>query len=447
MKKLFRCFFIGMLCILFSTTIFVIGCKSDNSLESTEEEIEPADDVVSEVDSTEGPTEERADSLSDRSIIPEEFPLETLEGLDNEKVVPKKQYFIAFSNGSMDDAWRRTFVEDVEKWGNLYQEEYGIQFKWTNAGNNSAKQLSDIETLLSMKPDILLFSPNESVALDPVYDMCEELGIPFICLDREIVKQPDTEGDQYIQLQQPDNFLNGIANGLFIVKDLTEKYGEPAGNVVELSGALGISVSDLRSQGVRYVLDRYPNIRIIESRPADYNRDLGYQLMQDYLEKYPAGEIDGAFGGDDATMLGAYMAVKEAGRDEILPYIYGIDGQLEFLEGILEGNLRMTSEYNPYLGMTAIAYAVSYLNENEIPSRLMVPTRNFSAETEMKKEKLEELVNYCKENELNFVPLELGGQDIFNIEDIKEIYSTPYTVDSSILEGLEPFTTEEPWVE
>lgn len=429
-----------LLVAVFVITLSVmgIGCKEPGVV--TETVTEPVTETVE----AEVAKEERANALSDEVVIPEFF-IKNLPNIDEEKVVPKKQYFIVFSNGSMQDPWRRAFVEDVERWGTTYMEKYGIKFMWTNAGNSSTKQLSDIETLLSLKPDLLLMSPNESGPLEVVYNWCQELGIPFICLDREINTQPDADpGDQYLQWTTPDSFLGGLAIGIYMVRDFTEKYGEPAGNVVELSGQLGITVTDQRSAGVRYVLNRYPNIRIIESRPADYNRENGYALMQDYLEKYAVGEIDGAWGGDDATMLGALAAIQEAGRDEI--NVYGDDGYIEALEKVLTGEFRMTTEYSPYLGIPAMAYAVSYLNGNEIPPKVVVPRKIYSIETKEKKEKLEEFINYTIEAGVKFIPGELEGYDLFTLEELDELYPVNFMEDPSILESVgDPYSTEEPW--
>ena len=101
-------------------------------------------------------------------VTPTDFPAEFLPGIDKPGVVPAKKYFIAFSNGDMGDVWRRTFVMDIEAWALKYVERFDIKWLWTNAGNNSALQVSQAQTLLAMKPDLLFVSPNES-AIDKCF--------------------------------------------------------------------------------------------------------------------------------------------------------------------------------------------------------------------------------------------------------------------------------------
>jgi len=59
---------------------------------------------------------------------------------------------------------------------------------WANAGNNSAKQVSDIESLLALKPDLLIVSANEAEPLSVIFGMCQELEVPLITVDRGIAK-------------------------------------------------------------------------------------------------------------------------------------------------------------------------------------------------------------------------------------------------------------------
>ncbi len=160
--------------------------------------------------------EPREDAIAGKSPTPADFPKEFLPGIDKPGAVPKKKYFIVFSNGDMSDAWRRTFVLDIEKWAGMYNKTFGVKYLWTNSGNNSTLQLSQVQSLIAMKPDLLLLSPNEVEPLTPVADMCEKAWIPLIVLDRELGVHPE-KGKKYFQFQGMDYYLNGLATGLGIV--------------------------------------------------------------------------------------------------------------------------------------------------------------------------------------------------------------------------------------
>ena len=88
------------------------------------------------------------------------------------------------------------------------------------------------------------------------------------------------------------------------------------------------------------------------------------------------------------------------------------------------------------------------LNGEEIPSRIMLPQRNYAAATPEMRAKLEELVKYNKENNLAFVPMELGGQDVFVVdsEELQKYYPKVFYEDPKLME-VKPFTEEEPYTE
>jgi galactofuranose transport system substrate-binding protein len=375
-------------------------------------------------------------------ITPTDFPAEFLPGIDSPGVVPAKKYFIAFSNGDMGDVWRRTFVMDIEAWALKYVERFDIKWLWTNAGNNSALQVSQAQTLLAMKPDLLFVSPNESEPLMPVIEQADAMGIPVIALDREFAIKAEEEGDMYVQVQSMDYYLNGVATGVGILQDLEKKYGKPQGNVVELAGILGSSPGIQRSQGLHWVLDRYPDIRVIASRPGEFDRRKGYEQMRDLLEAYKPGQIDAVHVSCDAMGLGALRAINEKGRKELLGHIHGIDGDTPALRAILDGDYGSSHECTPYYGMTAFEYAIRYLNGEKIPSRVMLPTRWFTAYTPERKQTLVKLTEFSEKNNLPFPPLDIGGQDVLTLPE--GFYGKPWWEDSKKT-ALKPYTESEPF--
>lgn len=71
----------------------------------------------------------------------------------------------------------------------------GCRGRWSPAASDAqqdnAKQVADVENFLRQGIDLLIISPNEAKPLTPVVQRAFEAGIPVIVLDREI------EGDTY----------------------------------------------------------------------------------------------------------------------------------------------------------------------------------------------------------------------------------------------------------
>jgi len=377
-------------------------------------------------------------------LTPSDFPTKFLPGIDKPGVVPKKRYFVVYSNGDMNDLWRLNHVKDMEAWGNRYNEQFGIKFMWANAGNNSAKQVSDIESLLALQPDLLILSANEAEPLSVIFEMCQELEVPFITVDRGIARPLAWEdpNDMYICHISMDFMYQGVVQGKKIVEYLTNKYGKPIGNVVELAGLAGSEPAIHRSIGLNLVLDNYPDIRIIASRPTAFDRKKSYEIMRDWLETYPPGSIDAVAGSFDEGILGALQAIKEAGRDELVGGpLFGIDGVKEFLENIVKGETNLTTECPPYFGMLAFEYGLRYLNGEKIPGLVMLPLRTYSRDNlDILKKHLELMEKYKKD----FPLVEWGGHDQLSV-DVSDVYPKNWVEDPSLLE--KPYYQTDPPIE
>jgi ribose transport system substrate-binding protein len=421
--------YLALALVLVMLTTLFIGCQKSSPASDESGNAAPAESSKSTEATGSGgdsgkvrTVAEREDALDGKPITPSEFTVDMFPGLSSVGVKPKKKYFIAFSNGEMGNAFCRTFFDDMVTTGEKYAKEFGIRFEYANAGNNSTKQLSDVQSLLAKSPDALIISANEAEPLSVIYDWCKQSGTALITVDKELEHEPGT--GNYVSAITMDCYLNGIGNGLAVVKALTEKYGEPRGNVVEIAGILGASPSYHRSQGLNWVLKDYPNINIIASRPGEWDPKISYTVAQDLLTTYKEGEIDFVVASCDESALAFMEAAKGANRyDEFKGKYAGCDGTVAFLEKILQGDAFQSSEFTPYFAVHAFEYTINYLNGVDIPKRIPIPQRHYRADTPERKAKLQELVDYCKANNLEFVPITAGGnEELAPDPDVWKIY-------------------------
>jgi len=323
----------------------------------------------------------------------------------------------------------------------MYTDTFGIEFISANSGNNSVKQLQDIQSLLAQKPDILIMSPNESGPLTAVVDFCKEAGIPLMTIDRAIDASPGD--DVYISAILIDGYRSGVAQGINLVKRLTEKYGTPKGNVAEIPGILGATPSKFASMGVRRVLADYPEIKIVTVRPGEYDAQISFKAAQDILTVNKKGTLDAIIDSSTDATQAVIEAIKSAGRDELLGYIFGIDGTVADVEAILRGDVYHVSEEPPFFGMITFEYAIHYLNGESIPPIVPMPQRVLTAETPEKKAKLESMLKATKEKGLLFIPSSEGGYDLFVMDKEMQMkyYPKPYWEQpAEYLTEFEPYT-------
>ena len=93
---------------------------------------------------------------------------------------------IAFSQADLVNDWRVTNQQDMAE----HVKAIGARFITASSDDDPAKQLSDIENLLSQNPNVLVVAPLESVALAPAVGMANDAGVPMIVIDRTLAATP-----------------------------------------------------------------------------------------------------------------------------------------------------------------------------------------------------------------------------------------------------------------
>src|SRR3954469_35822 len=97
-------------------------------------------------------------------------------------------------------------------------------------------QAQQVEQAIAQKPDALVILPQDGAALTPVAQKAEKAGIPVVNIDR-LFSAPDAATSTILG----DNYQIGILAGDYISEQLKCK-----GNVVEIQGLAGISVTEDR---------------------------------------------------------------------------------------------------------------------------------------------------------------------------------------------------------
>ena len=246
---------------------------------------------------------------------------------------------------------------------------FGWAFTTTDAERDASKQINQIESLLARGIDALVFVPVDSAALTVSVKKANKLGIPVITIDRK------TTGGKLLLTVQSDNYLAGKQAGEYMVKLLKRKYGEPKGLVLELQGALGTNVAQLRGKGFNDVMAKYPDIKVI-SKPTNWYPDQGAAITEDILTAHP--ELDGIYWHSDCIGAGVVPALERLGKLKLIGepdhiFLVGIDGTRVMLGYIREKKVDATMS-QPLLdhGKVALEFLRAYFQGEEIPTSGLV---------------------------------------------------------------------------
>jgi ribose transport system substrate-binding protein len=275
---------------------------------------------------------------------------------------------MAFSAPGADHGWLAAITENAEAEAERYDD---VEFVLLEGTNDSAAQVSQVEQLMAEDPDVLIILPHEGDPLTPVALEAMEQGIPVVNLDREFA----TEG-AYRTWIGGDNYGIGVSAANYFAERL-----DCRGNVVEIQGLAGISVTEERTAGFSDTIEQLcgDGIRIVARQPADFLPDQGLEVMETILQS--EDQIDAVYTHDDDMAEGVVSAIENAGREDEM-ILTGAGGSRAAMERIQEGGLyAATFLYNPSMSASAVRVArlialgegFEELVEPEVPSRIELP--------------------------------------------------------------------------
>lgn len=283
---------------------------------------------------------------------------------------------VAYSQAELINEWRVSNQKEMEQ----KAAEYGVKFITTNAEQNTAKQLSDIENLLAQHPDVLIVSPLESAALVPVVKMCNDAKVPLIIIDRTIDAEPGVGMYKSEIVQSHEESGRLLAEKT--IELLTKKYGSPKGNVVHIQGQAGASPVIDANRGWDAVINEktYPDIKTVATEDAGFTKEGGLRVMENFLQAYPAGSIDIVRTDYSDMTLGALEAIQDAGRDELLGFLVGEGGYFKAIQEVVNGNFARETQTPPYFGDSSISTAIKIANGEQVPARQPLAIKVFDSD-------------------------------------------------------------------
>jgi ribose transport system substrate-binding protein len=272
---------------------------------------------------------------------------------------------IGFSQGTMESSWRVNMVERNKKW-----HEANIADKAdliiTNGENDASKQVADVESLLAQGIKILVISPVTADALTPVVKQAMDAGVKVLTLDRSV----NTPVTSHIGA---DNILIGTTAGQFVCKLLGGK-----GTVGEIQGVAGASATVDRHDAFNATIAKEcPDVKVVADGIGDYVREPAMKLTEDWIQRFPEGQLDVIYAHNDGMALGAVAALEAAGRlDDVK--VVGIDGEEAAYQAIKDGKMAATFTYH-FVAPEGMMYAWDVASGKTLDAKIVLPTAQIDA--------------------------------------------------------------------
>jgi len=220
----------------------------------------------------------------------------------------------------------------------------------TDANFKPDKQVSDLETVLNKKPDIIVSIPTDPVATASAYKKAAAAGARLVFMDN--VPQGMKAGKDYVSVVSADNFGNGVTSAHLMAKALGGK-----GEIGLVFHEADFFVTKQRYDGFKQTITKdYPDIKIVEEKGIagpDFAGD-AQSAANAMLSKHPT--LAGIWGVWDVPAEGIMAAARASGRTDLKiatedlgknvaialaknQLVVGLGAQVPFDQGVTEARL------------------------------------------------------------------------------------------------------------
>src|ERR1700748_1691835 len=174
-----------------------------------------------------------------------------------------EKYVVGVSNTLVGNGWREEMVCSIKAEALASGKVSKVILANRNGG--PSEQIADLRNLISAGENIIIVTPSDRKALDPVIKQATDRHIVVVAVDQAV----DAPSAYVVTNDQ-------TAYGRLGAEALFTKLGGK-GNVVEMRGIDGVPADADRHEGFTEALKKYPDIKVAASVFTGWSPDKGAQ--------------------------------------------------------------------------------------------------------------------------------------------------------------------------
>ncbi len=243
------------------------------------------------------------------------------------------------------------FAQPIKAGVEQAAEDFGIDAKIDGPVNwNIDQQVSIIEGYITQQIDGIAIAPLSAEVIDPIIAKALDAGIPVVTFNT------DSPTSDRIAFYGQDLVESGRVQAEYLVE-----YMGPRGKVLITSCDAAAPWSQMREQGVREGLAKYPGIEILNIINAKGDEQQTYAAIENAIQAYP--QVTGIASLDAVTTPAVGRAILRYDLKGDIKQV-GHDLMPETLDNIDAGATNATLSQNPYMqGYLPVQKLYEYLTE------------------------------------------------------------------------------------
>lgn len=236
------------------------------------------------------------------------------------------------SIGLMVQDMSNPFFSAMDKEAKIQAKKINAKLNVQDAQLDLATQDNQISAFIEQQVDLIIVSAVDESGLQPAIERARAAGIIVVAVDT-----PAKGADAIVT-------TDGVQAGNLSCAYLSEQLGGK-GNILIVDGTPIQTITD-RIKGCKQALKKYPDVKVVGQQASKNDRATGLSVTTDMLTANK--DVQGIFGMNDPSALGAALAVEQAGRQDSI-IVTGVDGSPEAVDELKRSGSSFvgTSTQNP----------------------------------------------------------------------------------------------------
>lgn len=269
---------------------------------------------------------------------------------------------IAFIPPDMTSPYYTMIIEGAEPTAEAAGYKLNVQSPSTSTSYDEQVQI--LENMISKGVKAICICTHDASSILNAVEKANEANIPVIVFNTlEDLPSEDVNVYAYVGY---DPWEGGVMSADYIA----DKIGD-SGDIAVLEGLEGFNNTERIEGFVDQIEKKHPDIKIVASQAADWEREKGYSVAQNIMQANP--DVKAFFAASDEMAIGAAQAMKDDDIDGIVTI--GIDGNSATMDSIDEGVTTASLDTDPYnIGVTAVEKAIDAIDGKELDdNKVIVP--------------------------------------------------------------------------
>jgi inositol transport system substrate-binding protein len=233
-------------------------------------------------------------------------------------------YKIGAAMSSFADKWQTYLQDGVRKFD---AEHADVEIMMTDAKDDPAVQLSQVETLLTQGVDAIVIVPVDISAMGPIIAQVKDAGAKLVVINRLPEAEFMEDIDVYVG---SESIQAGIMQAEWVAANMPD-----GGKVGIIMGPLGQEAAMMRTEGNKQVFAQFENITVDIEAEGRWDRARGQQIAENWLQS--GRGLSAIVCNNDEMAIGALLAAEAMGVSDEDVIIAGVDATPDALEYLGKG--------------------------------------------------------------------------------------------------------------